>query len=385
MGAQKSFFVYLSTPLLIFNIGFTQAQCPVEVINCRNPVSRPASVALAAAVWANEAGAAAGAGAATYANTLDLLGIFGTASPTLIVRGFGFSIPATKTICSAVITINRRKSISGILVGSFVQDESITVTGVATNLAVGGGWPTVDANQTYTITSGLTPAMVNSATFSVNMSVRSGALLNLTLLGGSGVVANINSVSMTISVEDITIEDHPCPLPVTLTSFNGIAEGHCVDLKWKVESELSVTEYIVQKRIGEKFVTIGSVPSKGITDYQFTDCNPEEVNYYRLISKDTDGKELDMNSIVSVQVVKEMEEELILAPNPTISSTRVHSMNPISNVSVFSNDGRRVYYSQPEESSRQFDLNLENHPNGAYLVQMETVNGVFTKQLILNK
>lgn len=82
-------------------------------------------------------------------------------------------------------------------------------------------------------------------------------------------------------------------LPVSLTSFNGVAKNSGVDLSWLTANELNSAYFaILRSSDGKNFTEIGKVNVSGSASgsYAFTDASPASgYNYYRLKQVDKNG------------------------------------------------------------------------------------------------
>lgn len=86
-------------------------------------------------------------------------------------------------------------------------------------------------------------------------------------------------------------------LPVTLKDFSLRPVNGRVQLRWTTVSEYNNLQFSIERAgADQKFQKIATIPGKGTTNeaqsYEFTDNQPlENLNYYRLVQKDIDGKE----------------------------------------------------------------------------------------------
>ena len=85
------------------------------------------------------------------------------------------------------------------------------------------------------------------------------------------------------------------PLPVTLTAFDGVAQGSRVRLRWQTASERNADAFVVEAGTdGQNFAPVGRVAAAGTSSqahqYQFEYQAPQAgVGYYRLRQLDLDG------------------------------------------------------------------------------------------------
>ena len=116
---------------------------------------------------------------------------------------------------------------------------------------------------------------------------------------------------------------NPCaPLPVTITSFNAIAQSNAVKLTWETAQEFNFSGYEVERKAGKaNFASIGFVQAKAMegerASYQFTDANlpAGEVLLYRLRLLDKDGS----FTYSDVKAIRNNAKKMLVAvyPNPT--------------------------------------------------------------------
>ncbi len=170
------------------------------------------------------------------------------------------------------------------------------VSVVFTNVPVVGNW-TVDfyeASQTLmgllaSFTKTPRPLRLWAADFSVFGLTASDysriKTFQIVLSGNSDqafVAYNSNALSLT-------------PLPVTLTAFDGVAQGSRVHLSWQTASERNADAFVVEASTdGQAFGPIGRLAAAGTSSqahqYQF-DYQPAQpgLGYYRLRQLDLDG------------------------------------------------------------------------------------------------
>lgn len=81
-------------------------------------------------------------------------------------------------------------------------------------------------------------------------------------------------------------------LPLTIVRFNGKTIDNELLLQWQVANEEHVDKYEIQKSTdGNHFTTIGTIPSKGVSDYSFIDKDWSTTNAaYRLVYFYPNGK-----------------------------------------------------------------------------------------------
>lgn len=110
-------------------------------------------------------------------------------------------------------------------------------------------------------------------------------------------------------------------LPIQLISFTGKKSGENNDIYWSTASELNNDYFTIEKTLdGINFETVGfengAENSIQSLDYSLTDFNVrKELNYYRLIQTDFDGKSTFSNVISIDNRTSSIEKEVIMTVN----------------------------------------------------------------------
>ncbi|HEV7622411.1 MAG TPA: T9SS type A sorting domain-containing protein, partial [Flavisolibacter sp.] len=172
------------------------------------------------------------------------------------------------------------------------------------------------------------------------------------------------------------------PLPVTFTSFNGIAELNQNLLSWKVENEINNKGYEVQRKYPEEkeftgigFVTNNTAPQK--KEYQFADLFVDlgkENAAYRLKQIDIDGTYKYSKIILLSRKIKTGFIEYVSATNNRLF-IRVNSGDPQKNItlSLFDNSGKLILRKQIKFLTQE--LNINNLSKGIYIVNINNSQG----------
>ncbi|MEO6540669.1 MAG: T9SS type A sorting domain-containing protein, partial [Ferruginibacter sp.] len=118
-------------------------------------------------------------------------------------------------------------------------------------------------------------------------------------------------------------------LPVHLISFTATEKNKTALLNWKVDNELSIVRYAIQRSSdGINFAEVGSNPATGVTgviQYAFTDAQPPKGwNYYRLAIYDNDGK-FKFSQIERLYFGNNVS--YTIAPNPFTDKIKITATN----------------------------------------------------------
>ncbi|MEZ4829146.1 MAG: malectin domain-containing carbohydrate-binding protein [Bacteroidia bacterium] len=173
-------------------------------------------------------------------------------------------------------------------------------------------------------------------------------------------------------------------LPVELTSFSATAtDKQTANLTWTTASEENNHGFEIQQgNLKSGFTTIGFVKGVGtsasISNYSFeTQSLPSGTYLFRLAQKDFNGA-VHFSQMVEV-TIRPGTESLItqLFPNPARTETTLRvlsSKNQHIDVSILSMEGKTITPSIAEytQYGEQTDirLNVENLPNGTYIVKI---------------
>ncbi|AHJ99539.1 T9SS type A sorting domain-containing protein [Hymenobacter swuensis] len=173
-------------------------------------------------------------------------------------------------------------------------------------------------------------------------------------------------------------------LPVTLTNFTARREPTGgVLCEWQTAQEVNNDRFIIERSTtGQDFLPIGTVKGTGTSSvsqqYQYSDAQPPvQTTYYRLRQLDTDGTEA-FSSVVTVATVSGTAP-VVLTPNPGTGLYQLvlPAANSTVQAEVLNVIGARV---QSVDSDGRIDL--QQQPNGVYIVRIRTAQGLKTIRLI---
>ena len=180
-------------------------------------------------------------------------------------------------------------------------------------------------------------------------------------------------------------------LPVTLLSFNAFPSSNKVVLQWKVESEMNIDRYDVERsENGINFKFEGKVNglNNGNNAYSFTDNNLpiSKVLYYRLKIFDKDGS-FKYSDIIKVTFNK-LSFDANIFPNPISGNTLLLTLelNKTSKilVNIFNAVGQKVSMQQLTTLAgiTNFPINLSTLTGGTYTLVADNGKEKITKQFI---
>lgn len=186
----------------------------------------------------------------------------------------------------------------------------------------------------------------------------------------------------------------PVPLPVSITDFNGFADGENNILKWTTMSETNNDYFVLERSSdGLNYMEIARVDGQGTTEetfqYTYTDAGVKTVrNYYRLRQVDFDGK-WSYSSVITIQ--KANTTDVTFFPNPAKETLFMEFAIDDDKTYKF----RLVYYNtlgavaSEEVTVTKGDVsreakNFDELPAGIYFVQVvNDINEVVKTQKII--
>lgn len=202
------------------------------------------------------------------------------------------------------------------------------------------------------------------------------------------------------SVPDDASEDLPTPLTINnyiflsnnIVDFNAAFMRSAIGMHWKIQNAENGLKMNVQKSTdGVHFVTIGRLISTGdnAKDYNWTDGNPADINYYRIECLPSNGATFYSN-IVTLAKKDQGRTEVQISPNP---------FRQAINFNILLKQKNRIVYKLIDFHSRvvatgekigqagenRFTINnLERLPAGPYLLQAIAGDEMINKVIIKN-
>ncbi|MDW3196606.1 MAG: DUF2341 domain-containing protein [Cytophagales bacterium] len=215
-------------------------------------------------------------------------------------------------------------------------------------------------------------------------------------IGGSvNAGTNIVTSDTYTTFSDNTAESVEIPLPVTLLSFDGVAEDKIVILNWETAAELNNDRFEIEwSEDGSSFIYIGEVAGNGTTDfrnaYRFIDDQPlPGINYYRFRQVDYDGQ-FEYSPIIAV-IVQEFFEEVTFKvyPNPVTEGKFNINLDGFRVgeevvLSVMNMSGQKVFNQRIEASDEDQEIYLpQDTPRGIYTIIYQFRNQLKSDKLLI--
>ncbi|MEJ8758528.1 T9SS type A sorting domain-containing protein [Pontibacter sp. H259] len=192
-----------------------------------------------------------------------------------------------------------------------------------------------------------------------------------------------------------TLECGPItPLPVELTSFEGIATESGISLEWETASEINNSHFDVERSgDGTTFESIGRIRGHGSTsvtsNYSLTDKDPKKgVNYYRLKQVDFDNT-TSYSKAITVKWEVGDAMKISLVPNPCRNGDCNISLSNVANtetlVQLKDMAGRIIYSRTIKSDSHLLELpvgELSRH-KGLFFLTATTGKQVVHSRIVL--
>ncbi len=180
-------------------------------------------------------------------------------------------------------------------------------------------------------------------------------------------------------------------LPFQLLDFTGQQEKQSILLNWKTGFEEKVLTYEIERSVdGIKWIKLGFVKAEDADiqkkNYKFFDNQPiDGKNYYRLVSKESDGK-MQYSNVLMIHFHRDNVRSISIFPNPVLDqiniSINAHNIKIIK-AEVFTLDGKLINQSKPNSAS--FKIDTKQWHKGMYLLQMTTSKGDIISHKIIRK
>jgi hypothetical protein len=190
------------------------------------------------------------------------------------------------------------------------------------------------------------------------------------------------------ALPDISAVD-PSPLnqqPVQFTLFNAKCDNKKVLLTWKTAQELNSSHFDIDKsEDGTHWTFISKTPAAGTSNsersYSFTDNNPDQNNYYRIVEFDLNGRS-QFTSIV--QATCNTTNTFNLWPNPvhdlTFINITVDNVSPVM-IRIFDSKGAlvKIQSAMVLQGSNQLSVDMRSLSSGIYSLSIDWNNGLMKK------
>jgi hypothetical protein len=182
----------------------------------------------------------------------------------------------------------------------------------------------------------------------------------------------------------ISAADDPVaiPLPVHFILFNVNCEGSNVLITWKTAQEENSSHFDIQRSPdGIHWTVIGNLPASGNSiiekSYSFTDNDPVQNGYYRIVENDLDGRLQYTNTLGSSCSAADV---FSLWPNPVRDRVFINIVTgneSRATIKLFDSKGAlvKVQAATVLPGSNQLSIDLRSLASGVYSLSAEWNNG----------
>ena len=163
-------------------------------------------------------------------------------------------------------------------------------------------------------------------------------------------------------------------LPIDLLDFDVIKKDKSVHIKWTTREEINNDYFEIQKGPSTKdWDNIVKIKGKGnantYNNYEYTDIFPlPGVSYYRLRQTDFNGS----FKYSKVKVIFNIENKLILYPNPTHKYLHYTILNPEQKyqIEIFNSQGQIMKIEKlPNENTKENIIDISHFDKGIYFLK----------------
>jgi len=178
-------------------------------------------------------------------------------------------------------------------------------------------------------------------------------------------------------------------LPITLLSFNGNLDNDRVLLQWQTASEHGSQYFDIEKSTdGASFYSLGKQAALGTTNttanYQFTDLQPDMLNYYRLKLVDVDGHFVYSATLLIRDAG--VAQRLWIDGNPFHDHITVHLARlpqGVIRTELLDLSGRRITTQEFSSATQvRIDLTGLNLSSGMYVLRTYADHKIYINKLV---
>jgi large repetitive protein len=167
-------------------------------------------------------------------------------------------------------------------------------------------------------------------------------------------------------------------LPLKLIAFTGKPTNEGNQLQWQVSGEWQGAQFVVEKQNGQGFVPIGTLTASAVTQYSFTDNNPDKgYQVYRIRLVQRNGQ-----FTFSAQLrLGHATDAVSVYPNPSKGSFTVQTKGGIQQLALLDMQGRMVLQ-VPAGNKDNITINHPGLTPGTYQLRIVNSTGNSTTQKI---
>jgi hypothetical protein len=181
-------------------------------------------------------------------------------------------------------------------------------------------------------------------------------------------------------------------VPVSIVNFSGRNLGTSNQLTWKVENEINLSRYELQRsKDALDFQPIGTITAMGSSSYDFqdNDISLSPVYYYRLKTMDLDGSYAYSAIVKIAGPVRSLA--MSATPNPFTDAVKLTITSPVkeSTFLIVNEPGGRQLYKQAVNLQAGVNVitldKIRSLSAGTYILRLVSTQGNRTTRVIKTK
>ncbi|MCB9231372.1 MAG: PKD domain-containing protein [Bacteroidia bacterium] len=241
--------------------------------------------------------------------------------------------------------------------------------------------PTVGGNAYWDFGDGFT-----STTFDPIHLYGSAGTYNVNLVMDVPGMLCVNGISKPITIDDCGL----LPLTQNLLSGHFDAEHELIPLKWEVEGNFSTA--FLRKLADGGWVNLAEFEYKGSPAYLHDDLNPlfNSPNIYQVMAFDQNGH-LTYSNTIEILAEKELQQEIILYPNPVEQATFVNLLMKFPKdaqveIGVVNLLGQRVLdlpQLKYSKGTHRLKLNIAGLAQATYFVSVRVNGQMYFRKMVV--
>ena len=280
-------------------------------------------------------------------------------------------IGANSVGCDSIATINLTLNL--LPKTPVILNSTIIISG-ARNGVIYSVTPVAGAVSYQWVYSGTGATIYNNGTAAITVDFAANAT------GGDILVQSVSATGCLSIAQVVTVTI--TPLPVVLSSFNGLKFNKDVLLKWTSVSEINIAEFNIQRSYnGNDFDKVGAMIAKGSGNYSFIDNSiiNTGIIYYQLEVVGNDGSK-EYSKVLAINMDTK-STDISIYPNPAKGIVMILSPYATGRLAICNLMGETMLSQQIID--KQIKVDIGSLLPGVYIVNVLTAEGEITSKLIV--
>lgn len=176
-------------------------------------------------------------------------------------------------------------------------------------------------------------------------------------------------------------------VPVSITSFNGVAANNKVNLFWKTEQESALVNYEIEfSENGMLFNKIGSVAARNSNkeeQYNFSNAQTQsDFQFYRLKINNADGS-FKYSAIIKIQNTKSNNVNFVQPSLIENGLLKIYLPGAFAKVEIINSNGARVAQKNISQVTGTLQMPVSHLAAGIYLVRLSNKNNFVQQKIVI--